>query len=87
MMVGKNQMKSRREKCHLTIDVNLPFTITISVTFERDFKLETHKSGLSKKAPNKIHALARITPFMNLLKKKSIMHVFVNVQFIYCLLV
>lgn len=36
-------------------------------------------------ASNKIHAFARITHFMNLLKSKSIMHACVNAQFNYLL--
>ena len=38
-------------------------------------------------ANNKVNALSRVTPFMNLLKKEMLMHDFFKLQFSYCLLV
>ena len=60
---------------------------SLGVKFNRELSFETHKKGLCKNASNKTHALARIALYMSLLKRKSIMHEFVNAQFNYCLLV
>ena len=40
--------------------------------------------GVIKRASNKINALSRVTPFMNLSKKKMLLNSFFNLQFSYC---
>ena len=37
-------------------------------------KFENYLSGIIKKASNKINTLSRVTPFMNLSKKKMLMN-------------
>ena len=51
-------------------------------------KFENYLDDVSKKASNnKINALSRFIPFMNLSKKKKLMNSFVKSQFSYCPLV
>ena len=50
-------------------------------------KFENYLDGVIKKASNKINALSRVTPFMNLSKKKMLMNSFFMSQFSYCPLV
>ena len=47
-------------------------------------KFENYLDGVIKKASNKINALSRVTPFMNLSKKKLLMDSFFKSQFSYC---
>ena len=47
-------------------------------------KFENYLDGVIKKASNKINALSRVTPFMNLSKKKMLMNSFFKLQFSYC---
>ena len=49
-------------------------------------KFENYLDGVIKKASNKINALSRVTPFMNL-SKKMLMDSFFKSQFSYCPLV
>ena len=91
-----NQMKSNGDKCHLIVSTNGTAEIQIgeylikSSTNEKslganiDSKLtfDTHVSHLCKKANKKLRALARITPYMTLEKKKLVMNSFFNAQFI-----
>ena len=48
---------------------------------------DDHTSELCKKASRKIHALARVTPYMNMAKKRILMNAFFKSQFSYCPLV
>ena len=53
-----------------------------------DYKLnfDNNVNSLCKKANNKLRALARATPYMNIEKKKLLMNSFFNAQFNCCLL-
>ena len=46
-----------------------------------------HISGLCKKASKRINALAKVSQYMNLLKRKIIMNAFFDSQFKYCPLI
>ena len=48
---------------------------------------DTHVKGLCKKANNKLRALARVTPYTSLEKKKLLVNSFFNDQFNYCPLI
>ena len=48
---------------------------------------QNYLHGVIKKASNKINAFSRVTPFMNLSKKKMLMNSFFKSQFSYCPLV
>ena len=96
-----NVMKSNAEKFHLLVSTNNAINIKIgnidinNSTCEKllgvksDYKLtfEDHISELRKKVSKKIHALARVTPYMNIAKKRILMNAFFKSQFSYCPLV
>ena len=50
-------------------------------------KFENYLDSVIKKASNKINTLSRVTPFMNLSKKKMSMNSFFKSQFSYCPLI
>ena len=59
----------------------------LGIKVDCGLKFENYLSGVIKKASNKINALSRVTPFMNLSKKKMLMNSFFKSQFSYCPLV
>ena len=77
-------MKSNADKCHLLVSTNKivnikieNFNITnsnceklLGIKFDNKLTFDNHVSELCKKANKKIHALARVTPYMNLSKKE-----------------
>ena len=76
-------MKANPDKCHLLLNSDYKLDIKVGnmsienstyqklLSIESDNKLNfnMHVVNLCKKASRKIHALARITPFMSLPKK------------------
>ena len=59
----------------------------LGIKVDCGLKFENYLDGVIKKASNKINALSRVTPFMNLSKKKMLMNSFFKSQFSYCPLV
>ena len=96
-----NQMKASYNKCHLLVNGKNNVTTNASgfkiknsecekllgIKVDCGLKFENYLSGVIKKASNKINALSRITPFMNLSKKKMLINSFFMWQFSYCPLV
>ena len=96
-----NVMKSNADKCHLLVTTNNAINIKTGnidinnstceklLGFKSDYKLtfDNHISELYKKASRKIHALARVAPYMNIVKKRILMKAFFKSQFSYCPLV
>ena len=56
----------------------------LGIKFDHKLNFNDHISEFCKKASRKIHASARVTLYMNLLKKCILMKVFFNSQFSYC---
>ena len=93
-----NLMKSNVDKRHLIVSANNTVNIKrgnidiiyvtceklLGVKFDHKLTLDDHISKFCKKASRKIHASARVTLYMNLLKKCILMKVFFNSQFSYC---
>ena len=73
--IGNSYIESEDEQVLLgiTIDSNLPF--------------ENHIRNICKKASQKLNALAKIAPYMNIKKRKTIMKSFITSQFSYCPLI
>ena len=81
---ANNQMKENRDKCHLIISKNQnilmhigPFDIKntnceklLGIKVDGRLNFNTHLDGIIKKASHKINALSRITPFMNISKRR-----------------
>ena len=87
------------DKCHLilssvenhTIEIN-GFTVKNShcekllvVYFDDQLKFDFHFEKLRKTANRKLHALARVTLYMDLSKKQILMNAFFGSQFNYCM--
>ena len=93
-----NQMKANYNKCHLLVSGKNNVTMNASgfkiknsecekllgIEVNCGLKFENYLDGVIKKASNKINALSRVTPFMNLSKKKMLMNSFFKSQFSYC---
>ena len=94
-------MKSSSDKCHLIVSTNdtteiqigdfvIKSSITeklLGVTIDCKPNFDSHVKHLCNKANKKLRALARVTPYMTLEKKKIIMNSFFNAQFNYCPLI
>ena len=90
-------MKSNGDKCHLIVSTNDTAEIQIGeyliksstnekllgVNIDSKLTFDSHVSHLCNKANKKLRALARITPYMTLEKKKLVMNSFFNAQFNY----
>ena len=96
-----NQMKASKDKCHFVISnnkkgsmktVNIELENTSSekllgILFDSKLTFKEHLEGIIKKARRKVNVLSRITPCMNLTKRKLLMNSFFTSQFNYCPLV
>ena len=93
-------MKANPDKCHLLLNnsckkkVNMgKFHIESStqekflrITIDNNFNFAPHVENLCKNASQKIHALAKISPYMSLIKQRSLLNAFFVSQFSYCAL-
>ena len=96
-----NFMKANSDKSHLLLSCNEPSTLVIDgssietntkevllgITIDKDLKFDDHVNSLCKKACQKLNALARLAPYMNVEKRRIIMKAFIESQFGYCPLV
>ena len=93
-----NQMEANPGKCHMLISSTSQSELkTGNVTIKRSICemllrmkignklwLNAHVEDLCKKAIRKIHALARVTSYMIVLKRSILMNAFFRSQFSYC---
>ena len=94
-------MKANLGKCHMLLSYteSLNFQISetvihnsqskklLGVTFDNNLKFEKHINTIFQKANRKVNALARITPYMELTKRRILMNAFFDSQFNYCPLI
>ena len=94
-------MKVNTGKSHLLLSGNSRATATIDnsyiepedeqvllgTTINSNLTFENHTRNICKKASQNLNALARITPYMNIQKRRTIMKSFVTSQFSYCPLI
>ena len=59
----------------------------LGITIGNELKFNLHVSKLCKQASQKLHALSRVSPYMNENKRQIIMKAFIQSQFGYCPLV
>ena len=99
--LNNNYMKVNTGKSHLLLSGNSRATATIDnsyiesedeqvllgITIDSNLTFENHIRNICKKASQKLNALARITPFMSIQKRRTIMKSFVTSQFSYCPLI
>jgi hypothetical protein len=97
----KNQMKANPEKCHLLLstDDNMEINIDnvkianshceklLGIKIDRRLTFKNQIEDICRKASGKLHALSRVTPYMDLPKKRLILNAFFKSQFNYCPLV
>ena len=89
-------MKTNADKCHLLVSSNESCTAKIedfSIKNSTEEKLlgvkldSNHVTSLCKKSSQKLHALARISHYMDLNKRRNLMKAFITSQFSYCPLI
>ena len=96
-------MKLNEGKCHLltfgTIQSNIKIKIgeaiveesseekLLRVILDKKLNFKSHNSSLYKRVSRKLHALARVSTFMDAGKLSLLMNSLINAQFSYCLLV
>ena len=99
----ENYMKLNDDQCHLLVFVDKTNDVSVTVgnslikesseekllgvTIDKDLSFKTHLDSLCKKATQKLHALARISKFMDTEKIVLMMNTFVMSQFSYCPLI
>ena len=93
----ENHMKANADKCHLLVSSDESCTAKIEdfsiknsteekllgVKFDSNLSFEGHVTSLCKKASQKLHALARISHYMDLNKRRNPMKAFITSQFSY----
>ena len=98
---SQNEMKANLGKCHMllssTESLNFQISETVihnwqskkllGVTCDNKLKFEKHINTICQKANRKVNALARITPYMELKKRRILMNAFFHSQFNYCSLI
>ena len=94
-------MKTNSDKSHILLNCSEPSIALIDgssiesntkeilpgITIDRDLKFDKHVNNLCENACQKLNALVRLAPFMNVDKKRMIMKAFIELQFGYCPLV
>ena len=99
--LNNNYMKVNTGKSHLLLSCNSRATATIDnsyieskdeqellgITIDSNLTFENHIRNICKKASQKLNALARIAPYMNIQKRRTIMKSFVTSQFSSCPLI
>ena len=98
---NENYMKSNNDKCHLVTSspdevsikigrdkiVNEKAVKLLGVTIDQKLNFSEHVTNLCQKASMKLHALARVSKYMSMNKRRIIMKAFIESQFGYCPLV
>ena len=99
--LNNNYMKVNTGKSHLLLSANSRANATINnsyieledeqvllgITIDSNLIFENHINSICRKAGQKLNALARIAPYMNIQKQRTIMKSFVASQFSYCPLI
>ena len=94
-------MKDNADKCQLLVTTNSAVSASteefvinnsneeklLGIKIDNKLSFENYVSALCKKASQKLHALARIVNYMNLINRKFLMKAFVTSQFKYCPLI
>ena len=82
---------SNNEKVSMKIDnIELENTSSeklLGIIIDSKLNFKEHLEGIIEKASRKVNVLSRITPYMNLTKRKLLMNSFFTSQFNYCPLV
>ena len=96
-----NQMKANPNKCHLLRSSSDEMSICVDnyniksskyetflgIKIDNKLNFNTHVDEIYKKAGQKLNALSRVTPYMDLSKRRILLNAFFISQFRYCPLV
>ena len=99
--MNSNCMKVNTGKSHLLLSGNSRATaaignsyiesedeqVTLGITIDSNISFENHINSICKKASQKLNGLARIAPYMNIQKRRTIIKSFATSQFSYCSLI
>ena len=61
--------------------------VLLGITIDSNLTFENHTNIICQKTSQKLHALERIAPYMNIQKRRTVMKSFVTSQFSYCPLI
>ena len=95
---AKNQMNANHGKCHLLVstqeDANIQISNTtincsrsqklLGIVFDNKLRFDKHIENICQKANRKLNALAIVTNYMVLPKRRILMNEFFKAQFNYC---
>ena len=95
---ANNQMKVSHDKCHLLLSIQEEANIQIAdraikyskskillgIVLDNKLKFDKHVENICQKASKKLNALARVTNYLELPKRRILMNAFFRVQFNYC---
>ena len=98
---SNNFLKASANKCHLILSTDEPFSINIDneviknsnnkkllgINLNNRLAFDTHVANICNRVSNKFHALARISQYINIHKRRMTMKAFIASEFGYCPLV
>ena len=98
---SNNFLKTNADKCRLILSMDEPCSIKIDneviknsnnkkllgINLNNRLGFNTHVTNICNRVSNKLHALARISQFMNIYKRRMTMKAFIASEFGYCPLV
>ena len=96
-----NLLKGNADKCHFLVSTSQEVSLNLNnfkiknsdcekrlgIKFDSKLRFDQHITDLCRRDSRKIHALARMTPFMTLSKRRLLMNSFFKTQFNYCPLI
>ena len=98
---SNNFLKANADKCHLILSTDEPFSINVDngviknsnnkkllgINLNNSLGFDTHAVNICNRGSKKPHALARISQYMNIHKRRMTMNAFIASEFGYCQLV
>ena len=98
---SNNFLKANADKCHLILSTDEPFSINIDneviknsnnkkllgINLNNRLGFDTHVANICNRVSKKLHALARISQYMSIHKRRMTMKAFIASEFGYCPLV
>ena len=96
--LSNNFLKANTDDCHLILSTNEPFSSNIDnaviknsnikkllgINLNNRLGFDTHVANICSRVSTKLHALARISKYMNIHKRRMIMKAFIVSKFGYC---
>ena len=94
---SNNSLKANADRCHLILSTDEPFSINIDheiiknsnnkkllgINLNNRLGFDTHVANICNRVSKKLHALARISQYMNIHKRRMTMKAFIASEFGY----